>query len=180
VDRNASSTQPLLPLDSRKRIARPGLSGRPPQRHDGLALEVLGKFRQIFRAAKLARAIGERPAGVTGAELWALAALHHHPGARVSDLMVLLSLHQSTVSNLMERLVQARLVKRRRNDPDRRVVRLYLTRAGEELMARAPQSPRGALPDALERLSADELRHLDAQLERLIGAMSKRAFVRAA
>jgi hypothetical protein len=33
---------------------------------------------------------------------------------------------------------------------------------------------RGVLPDALERLSADKLRHLDAQLARLLGAMSKR------
>lgn len=145
-----------------------------PQRHDGLALEVLGKFREIFRAARLAAGAAPRPAGVTGAELWALGELQRHPGARVSDLTALLSLRQSTVSNLVERLAQCRLVTRRRNDPDRRVVRLYLTRAGEKLLARMPDSARGVLPDALERLSPDELRHLDAQLARLLGAMARR------
>jgi DNA-binding MarR family transcriptional regulator len=83
-------------------------------------------------------------------------------------------LRQSTVSNLVERLAQAKLVSRRRNDPDRRVVRLYLTRAGARLIDRTPTSPRGVLPDALEHLSAEELRHLDAQLARLLGAMTRR------
>jgi DNA-binding MarR family transcriptional regulator len=110
---------------------------------------------------------------VTAAELWALGELQRHPGARVSDLTALLSLRQSTVSNLVERLVQARLITRRRNDADRRVVRLYLTRHGQKLVGRTPDSARGALPDALERLSADELRHLDANLSRLLGAMTR-------
>ena len=160
---------------------RPGKRVPPEQvaaptslRHDGLALEVLGKFREIFRAAKLPNARNARPAGVTAAELWALAELHRYPGARVSDLTILLSLRQSTVSNLVERLAQAKLVSRRRNDPDRRVVRLYLTRAGARLIDRTPTSPRGVLPDALEHLSAEELRHLDAQLARLLGAMTRR------
>jgi DNA-binding MarR family transcriptional regulator len=163
--------------------ARPGLRMPPAAvaaptspRHDGLALEVLGKFREIFRAAKLPGPGSARPAGATAAELWALAELYRHPGARVSDLTVLLSLRQSTVSNLVERLAQAKLVSRRRNDPDRRVVRLYLTRAGERLIGRAPAAARGILPDALERLSADELRHLDAQLARLLGAMMTRRY----
>ena len=163
------------------RVPRPGKSSiaalsRPaaPTRHDGLALEVLGKFREIFRAAKLPAAASERKPGVTAAELWALAELHRHPGARVSDLTALLSLRQSTVSNLVEKLAQAKLVRRVRNDDDRRVVRLYLTRAGERLLGRAPESARGVLPDALERLPRAELRHLDAQLTRLLGAMSDR------
>ena len=166
---NAAPTARAGKARSALRLVEP-----PSVRHEGLALEVLGKFREIFRAAKLATAGSERAAGVTAAELWALAELHSHPGARVSDLTILLSLRQSTVSNLVERLVQAKLVTRRRNDADRRVVRLYLSRAGEQLIAGAPESARGVLPDALERLPADELRHLDAQLTKLLGAMSRR------
>jgi DNA-binding MarR family transcriptional regulator len=94
---------------------------------------------------------------------------------RVSELAALLSLRQSTVSNLIEGLGQTRLVSRKRNDPDGRVVRLYLTRAGQKVVASAPRSARGVLPDALERLSAQELRRLHAQLDRLLGAMAPRA-----
>lgn len=174
MDRNASSTQTTPSISPRKRIASAAFPPQPAQRHGGLALEVLGKFREIFRATKLPGTSGKRLARVSAAELWALAELQRHPGARVSDLTVLLSLRQSTVSNLVERLAQAGLVTRRRNDPDRRVVRLHLTRAGQKLIARTPQSARGVLPDALERLTSDELRHLDAQLARLLGAMSRR------
>jgi MarR family transcriptional regulator, organic hydroperoxide resistance regulator len=177
VETTGRSTSPArTPLNPRsgRRLPAAGFVALTSLRHDGLALEVLGKFREIFRAAKLASPDTARAAGVTAAELWALAELHRHPGARVSDLTVLLSLRQSTVSNLVERLAQAKLVSRRRNDPDRRVVRLYLTRAGERLIGRAPAAARAVLPDALERLSTDELRHLDAQLARLLLAMTSR------
>jgi DNA-binding MarR family transcriptional regulator len=141
----------------------------------GLALEVLGKLREVYRAAKLHFSAASKPAGVSGAELWALWELHRRPGLRVSELAALLSLRQSTVSNLIEGLGQTRLVSRKRNDPDGRVVRLYLTRAGQKVVASAPRSARGVLPDALERLSAQDLRRLHAQLDRLLGAMAVRA-----
>ena len=141
---------------------------------EGLALEVLGKLREVYRTAKLHFGAASKPAGVSGAELWALWELQRHPGLRVSDLAALLSLRQSTVSNLIEGLGQARLVSRKRNDPDGRVVRLYLTRAGHKVVARAPRPARGVLPDALERLSAQDLRRLHAQLDRLLGAMAMR------
>jgi DNA-binding MarR family transcriptional regulator len=144
-------------------------------RQAGLALEVLGKLREVYRAAKLHFGDAGKPAGVSGAELWALWELHRRPGLRVSDLAALLSLRQSTVSNLIEGLGQARLVSRKRNDPDGRVVRLYLTRTGQKVVASAPRSARGVLPDALERLSAQDLRRLHAQLDRLLGAMAMRA-----
>jgi DNA-binding MarR family transcriptional regulator len=141
----------------------------------GLALEVLGKFREVYRAAKLQLRAAARPAGVSGAELWALWELRRDPGLRVSDLAQRLSLRQSTVSNLVERLARAKLLSRKRNDPDRRVVRLYLTRAGARAVASAPGPARGALPQALERLPAVELRRLHAQLDRLIGHMTPRS-----
>ena len=148
--------------------------GRPVA-HDGLALEVLGKFREVYRAAKVQFAPGGRPIGVSGAELWAMWELRRGPGLRVSELALRLSLRQSTVSNLVERLVQAKLVARRRNDPDGRVVRLYLTRAGDRAVTSAPRMARGLLPDALERLSAGDLRRLHAQLDILLGKMALRS-----
>lgn len=178
---NRQRTLSLSSLPRAERNARAHTEARAEHRNGGLALEVLGKLREIFRAAKLPATASARTAGVTGAELWALGELRRYPGVRVSDLAALLSLRQSTVSNLVERLAQARLVSRRRNDADRRVVRLYLTRAGERLLARTPGAARGVLPDALERLSAAELLHLDAQLSRLLGAMARRgATVRSA
>ncbi len=164
----AARLRPAAPAPTNRRAPNGQSSG-------ALALAVLGKFREVFRVAKLHFAAVNRAVGVSAAELWALSELKQQPELRVSDLAARLSLRQSTVSNLVEGLVQAKLVTRLRNDPDGRVVRLQLTRAGEKVVSRAPRPARGVLPDALERLPAAELRRLDAQLDLLLGTMSRRA-----
>lgn len=135
------------------------------------ALEVLKKFRQIFRAAKLHFRQVERSAGVSGAQLWLLAELAEQPGARVKDLASAMALHQSTVSNLLEALTRRKLLVRRRDEADQRVVRVYLTTAGERLVNKAPAPARGVLPDALEALPPAALRRLDQCVAGLLKAM---------
>lgn len=139
-----------------------------------LALGVLGKFREVFRAAKVHFGTVHKSVGVSGAQLWALWELHREPGLRVTELALRLSLRQSTVSNLIEQLAQSKHLKRKRNDADQRVVRLYLTPSGKRLVENAPQPARGVLPDALERLDDKSLKQLDAQLRRLLSAMQIR------
>jgi MarR family transcriptional regulator, organic hydroperoxide resistance regulator len=147
----------------------------PRSEHRELALEVLGKFREVFRAAKLHFGSVHKSVGVSGAQLWALSELHEQPGLRVSDLAARLSLRQSTVSNMIDQLARAKHLKRSRSDSDQRVVRLYLTPAGQKLIAKAPQPARGVLPDALESLQAKDLKKLDAHLQALLSAMKVRA-----
>jgi DNA-binding MarR family transcriptional regulator len=142
---------------------------RPKQR--AAALEVLKKFRQIFRAAKAHFREVERNAGVSGAQLWLLAELAEQPGARVKDLATAMALHQSTVSNLLEALTRRKLLVRRRDGDDQRVVRVYLTAAGERLVHKAPGPARGVLPDALEALPPAALRRLDHCVAGLLKAM---------
>jgi DNA-binding MarR family transcriptional regulator len=151
----------------------PGRKGRPAQRE--AALEVLKKFRQVFRAAKLHFSAIEKRAGVTGAQLWALCELDEQPGVRVTDLAAAMALHQSTVSNLIDKLLRKRLIRRDRGDIDGRVVRLYLTAAGERVVRSAPQPGRGVLPDALEHLPPTALRGLDQQLANLLRRMRVKA-----
>lgn len=135
------------------------------------ALEVLKKFRQIFRAAKLHFRQVERVSGVSGAQLWVLAELAERPGSRVKDLAASMALHQSTVSNLLEALSRRKLLVRRRDGADQRVVRVFLTATGERLVRKAPGPARGVLPDALEALPAAELRHLDRGVAALLKSM---------
>ena len=135
------------------------------------ALEVLKKFRQVFRAAKLHFSAVEKRAGVTGAQLWALWELYQQPGLRVTDLAAAMALHQSTVSNMIDKLLRKRLLRRDRGDLDGRVVRLHLTAPGMRLIRGAPNPARGVLPHALEHLPPDRLRDLDRQLTVLLARM---------
>jgi len=140
-----------------------------------LATEVLGRFREVFRAAKLHFAAVKKVAGVSGAQLWALSEINAQPGLRVSDLTQKMSLHQSTVSNLVENLNSSGLLRRVREAADNRVVRLQLTNAGKKVVARAPKPARGVLPDALEKLDRRALKKLSTSLDSLLKQMKVRA-----
>ena len=155
-----------------KKRGRPAAYSAPDTNE--LAAEVLGRFREVFRAAKLHFAAVQKIAGVSGAQLWALSEINAQPGLRVSDLTQKMSLHQSTVSNLVEKLNSAGLLRRVRGDGDNRVVRLQLTSAGKKLLARAPNPARGVLPDALDKLDRRSLKKLSSALERLVEQMKFR------
>ena len=73
--------------------------------------------------------------------------------------------------HLIDKLLRKRLIRRDRGDIDGRVVRLYLTSAGERVVRSAPQPARGVLPDALEHLPPTTLRGLDQQLANLLRRM---------
>jgi DNA-binding MarR family transcriptional regulator len=92
-----------------------------------------------------------------------------------SELTQKMSLHQFTVSNLVEKLNSAGLLRRVREARDNRIVRLQLTRAGKKVVMRAPNPARGVLPDALEKLDARSLKKLSSSLEILVKAMKVRA-----
>jgi DNA-binding MarR family transcriptional regulator len=154
--------------------ARPLAANTAPDTNE-LAAEVLGRFREVFRAAKLHFAAVKKIAGVSGAQLWALSEVNARPGLRVSDLTQKMSLHQSTVSNLVEKLNSSGLLRRVREAGDNRVVRLQLTNAGKKMLAQAPKPTRGVLPDALEKLDRRSLRKLSTSLDSLVKQMKIRA-----
>src|ERR1700758_5734298 len=117
-----------------------------------LEIAVLQQFRLIFRSAKKHFQWVHERAGVSGAQLWLLAEIARRPGIRVSDVAKSMAVHQSTASNLIDRLVRDGLLLRQRSNQDQRVVHLSLTKAGREAVARAPRPLYGVLPDALRCL----------------------------
>lgn len=137
----------------------------------GLALETLTKFRLVINSTKRHYKWIEQQTGVNGALVWALWELHQTPGLKVSEIADTLAIHQSTASNLLDKLEEKGLVKRDRSTDDQRVVRLYLTRAGKTLIARVPQPARGLLQEALIKLPSESLRTLDHLLDQLLREM---------
>ena len=135
------------------------------------AAEALRQFRVIFGAVRQHFQAVEKACGVSGAQIWAMAALRQTPGMRVSELAQALSIHASTASNLLDKIEKSGLVRRERNSTDQRVVRLYLTPAGETALEKAPQPLTGILTHALGQLSDDALARLNQDLATLITHM---------
>ena len=131
-------------------------------------LSVLQRFRVLIRTAQRHSQWIERQSGVTGAQLWALQELKELPGLGVGELANRMALHQSTASNMIDRLETAELIRKERTSADQRVVRLYLTEQGEALLARAPSPARGVLPEALRLLDEDSLCKLQDDLDALL------------
>lgn len=139
-----------------------------------LPLEVLGMFRVIFKSASQHFESIEKSVGVSGAQLWAMSEIMAAGTLTISQLGKAMSLHQSTTSNLVEKLESKGLVVRVRSTQDRRVVEVQLTEVGRNALANAPGPYRGILPDALMRTSEQDLLELKACLGKLLGCLEKR------
>jgi len=114
----------------------------------------------------------EKQCGVSGVQLWAMWQLFAEPGQKVSDLSKALSIHQSTASNMLDKLEDKKLIRRDRSGPDQRVVQLYLTDKGTALLSDAPRPAQGPVTDALNRMTDDELNKLQSGLQALIQHMA--------
>ncbi len=144
------------------------------QQNSAEVMQVLKEFRLIFKSVKRHFQWVEKQTGISGAQLWAMAAVVEKPGIRVTELGQTMAIHQSTTSNLVERLVQADLLRRERSNKDQRVVQLYPTAKGTRLVKKAPAPVRGLLMDGLEKLEPRELANLKNALAKLIDRMDAR------
>lgn len=134
-----------------------------------LPLQVLKKFRVIFGSVRHHFREIERTCGVSGSQLWIMQEILHAPGIGVSDLAERLSIHQSTCSQLVDKLASSGLIVKERSKEDQRRVGLRLSEDAAKLMQKAPGPAEGVLPDALRALPPDALTALDASLEQVIG-----------
>ena len=135
------------------------------------ALRVLMQFRQAANSAKQHfRWVGDQ-CGISGVHVWALWELSEAPGGRVSELAAALAIHQSTASNLLDRLTREGLVRRAKGRGDQRVARLYVTASGAALLRRAPSPVRAMLLEALCSMPGSSLERLGALLGELLRHM---------
>lgn len=131
-------------------------------------MRVLRNFRVIFGSVRQHFREIERRCGVSGSQLWILQEVSSRPGVGVSALAERLAIHQSTCSQLVEKLARSGHIAKRRSDDDQRRVGLTITRKGERTIARAPGPAEGLLPEALGELSTPSLRALEQSLQRVI------------
>ena len=139
---------------------------------DEVSKSIVQDLRVVVRTIQAHSRWVEKLCGVSGVQLWAMWELFSSPGQKVFDLSKALSIHQSTASNMLDKLEAKGLIRRDRSGPDQRVVQLYLTTKGSELLSDAPRPAQGAVQDALKYMSDEELKCLKSGLDALISQMS--------
>ena len=124
----------------------------------------LDAFRRIVQALRVVAREGERGAGVSSAQLFALQQIAEHPGASINDVAALTCTHQSSVSVVIQRLVAQRLVVKVAPSHDRRRQHLELTAAGRRVLRGAPAVVQERLIAAISALPTADRRALARSL----------------
>jgi DNA-binding MarR family transcriptional regulator len=127
---------------------------------------VMDALRRVVRTLRRSGSAAERTVGVSSAQSFVLQQLAAKPEQSVTELMARTLTSQSSVSEVVERLVAQRLISRRRAHDDARRVVLDLTTKGQLAARSTPSSAQGRLISGLRQMSSRERRRLAALLER--------------
>lgn len=133
--------------------------------------EVMDALRRIVRDLRLSARDAERRAGVSGAQLFVLQTLSEANASSLNDLAERTSTDQSSVSVVVRRLCERKLVARKASEDDGRRVELSLTASGRKLLARCPEPTQVRLVGGLRRMRAAELASLTVGLRGLVQQM---------
>jgi len=136
-----------------------------------VAMDAIRRIVQVIRETSRA---AEKDVGLTGARLFVLQRLLAGGPATIGELAERTATHQSSVSVVVQRLVDSGLVSRGASADDRRRRVVTLTRRGRAVAERAPELAQERLIAGLAALPATELRRLAASLNRVVVALSPR------
>jgi DNA-binding MarR family transcriptional regulator len=134
---------------------------------------VVDGYSRLLHLVTPTRSAGIFESSVTMAQLKVLMVLGSIDESRMSELASNLRLTLSTVSGLVERLVENGLVARRTHESDRRQVMVSLTDDGRGFLESFQELGMQTLRELLEQLSAEELAQVGQAVELLISAAQR-------
>jgi DNA-binding MarR family transcriptional regulator len=132
---------------------------------------VLDSLRRVVRDLRLTARDAERIAGISGAQLFVLQMLADAPASSINELAERTMTDQSSVSVVVRRLVDKKLVSRRPAANDSRRVELELSARGRKMLSRCPEPTQARLLAALRRLAPSELDSLAEGMAGLVREM---------
>jgi MarR family transcriptional regulator, lower aerobic nicotinate degradation pathway regulator len=135
----------------------------------GDAERAMNALRRLVRALRVSTVAVQRTSGISGAQLFVLRALVERPGQSMRDLVARTLTSQSTVSEVVARLIARGLVTREAAPDDGRRAVLTPTAAGRALVRTAPPTVQADLIEGLQRLSPGSRSALADALEQWLG-----------
>ncbi|WDI30541.1 MarR family transcriptional regulator [Hyphococcus flavus] len=124
-------------------------------------------LRQILRATEISSRALAKACGLTPSQLIMLQVLEKEGGAATPSLIAKeLSLSQATVTSLIDKLEHRQIVRRNKDEQDKRRVLVELTDQGQATLANAPSILQQRFERGFEKLENWEQSFLVAALER--------------
>ena len=121
---------------------------------------------------RLVRAYADKEAarfGITRAQWAVLARVERSEGMKQSELAELMEMQPITLTRLVDKLCDSGWIERRGDETDRRVNRLYLRKAGRQLLAKLSGLRSELTATALEGINPADAHRLLGQLEQIKG-----------
>lgn len=114
-----------------------------------------------------------KPLGVTRAQWWVLAHLSRNDGMVQTQLASALDVGKASLGTLIERLEAGGLIERREDPIDKRAKRVYMARAGQQLLKRIMREESRLNELILKGLPAAEREAMIRQLTHIKHALSR-------
>jgi DNA-binding MarR family transcriptional regulator len=132
-------------------------------------LDIIFKLRKIIRAIHLESKKIEKEFGISIPQLLVLQFLSKQETYKATskEIKEYINWNASTVSGIIDRLEQKGLIARLPNLDDKRRVYIILTAHGAELLKRTPLTLEHKLKHRLSKLSADEIKELESNIDLL-------------
>jgi DNA-binding MarR family transcriptional regulator len=146
-----------------------------PESRERLVEHIADLLHEIVRG--LSRGHGHPPGDldITLGQLHCLKTIRSLGSPSMTDLSDILQLQPSTVTALVDALVERELVERQEDAEDRRVVRVALTTDGKRRGTQHRRARRRRLLELLHEIADGELERIEGALEVLHAAAVRRA-----
>jgi DNA-binding MarR family transcriptional regulator len=128
---------------------------------------VIFLIRKLMHGAELYTKELNKEYSITSAQLNCLLALYENGPLPPSQIARHIMVNSSTVTGVIDRLEQKKLVQRQRNSPDRRIINIQLTSDGKKMAEVAPPPIQQRVVDGLQQLSPNELNQIIRSLSKL-------------
>lgn len=141
------------------------------EERDVLIGEILYQIRRLGQAGTLYSKELIKYHQISTPQLNCVLALHANGPIPASQIARLILVKSSTVTGIIDRLEHKGLVRRVRNSPDRRVIMIELTEAGESLAMNAPPPVQRKIMEGLRKLPLHEVENIRKGLHTLTGML---------
>lgn len=142
---------------------------RPGKRDD--PQRVLDAFRNLVKALRLADRAGLKQHGLGAAQIFVLHELSRQSPLSINELAGRTATDQSTVSVVVNKLVERGFVTRSRSGDDARRVDLALTAPGRKALRKLPAPIQQSLIASVRKLPPRRVRQLAEMLEQIVSQL---------
>jgi DNA-binding MarR family transcriptional regulator len=125
-------------------------------------------LRKILRATEFNARNLARASGLTPSQAMAMQFVRNRGEVTPTEIAAHTSLKQATITALLDRLEERKLIRRRKDDADGRRMIVTLTTAGSEALDASPDSLQLRFQDRFGRLDVWEQASIVAALERIV------------